>query len=202
MNESGSNNPMAKAQAITAHGPQVFPSEAFACPNCGQMLGATVRVCVACKQPIDLGQIKPMAVELLPERPQTGRSTDRIYFPWTLFFALFAVRLLVIGGIVVLRHWNFSKTALLENTVDLITAAFVFYDASRKHVSKALRWALGSLFLWVVFFPWYLARRRELQKPCPLVEAEASPLMRGLVFLLFLYFILGALLVITQKIPK
>ena len=108
----------------------------------------------------------------------------------------------LIAGIVFLRHWNFSKVALLENVLDLITAALVFYDASRKHISKALRWALGSLFLWVVFFPWYLARRRELQKPCPLVEAEASPLMRGLVFLLFLYFVLGMLLVITQKFPK
>jgi hypothetical protein len=202
MNDRGPNNPTAKLQAITPHGPQVFPSEAFACPNCGQMLGATVRVCVACKKPIDPGQIKPMVVELLPKRPQTGRPTNRVFFPWSLFFALFAVRALVIGGIVVLRHWNWSKAGLLLNTVDLITAALVFYDASRKHISKALRWALGSLFLWVVFFPWYLARRRELQKPCPLVEAEASPLVRGLAFLLFLFFVLGVLLVITQKFPK
>jgi p-aminobenzoyl-glutamate transporter AbgT len=146
--------------------------------------------------------IKSIPIELPRELPRAARSSERVYFPWTLFFALFAVRILVIGGIVVVRHWDFSKIALLENTVDLITAGLVFYDASRKHISKALRWALGTLFLWVVFFPWYLARRRELQKACPLVEAEASPLMRGLVFLLFLYFILGALIVIMQKVPR
>lgn len=123
-------------------------------------------------------------------------------FPWTLFFALLAARVLVIGGVVLLRHWTISKAAALENAVDLLTAIFVYYDAYRNRVSKPLRWALGSLFLWVVFFPWYLARRRTLQTPCPLVESETSPLIRALLFLLLLYLVVAALVVVMHKFPK
>ena len=34
-----------------------FPTEPFACPYCGQMLGPGCRVCVACKAPIDPARI-------------------------------------------------------------------------------------------------------------------------------------------------
>src|SRR5262249_54965770 len=151
--------PVPESRATALHDQAVFPSEPFACPNCGQMLGATVRVCVACRQPVDPGLIKSIPLEPPRELPRAGFSGGRVYFSWTLFFALFAVRIMVIAGLVVGGHWDFSRVALLENTVDLITAALVFYDASRKRISKALRWALGTLFLWVVFFPWYLVRR-------------------------------------------
>src|ERR1051326_3658061 len=111
MNQGRPNNPIPE-QATTLHDQQAFPSEPFACPNCGQMLGATVRVCVACKQAVDPVMIKSIPIELPRELPRAARSSERVYFPWTLFFALFAVRILVIGGIVVVRHWDFSKIAL------------------------------------------------------------------------------------------
>jgi hypothetical protein len=196
MPQSNPTNPLTVPATVTVHDAPGFPLEPFACPHCGQMLAATVRVCVACKEPVDPVLIKPVLVELPQPRARLVPSGARVHFPWTLFFALFAVRIVVLGSIAVLQHGDFSKAALLEEVIDLVTAGLVFRDASRKHIRKPIRWALGSLFLWIVFLPWYLARRRELQKACLLVEADSSPLMRGLMFLLFLALIIGLLTVL------
>jgi len=180
--------------------PAGFPAEAFPCPNCEQLLAPTCRVCVACKQPIDPAEIKLPVLELLKARAQATRSAPRVYFPWGLFFALLIVRLLVL--ITTTRLWGVAKAEVLVGGLEIITSAWIFYDAPRRHIAKSLRWFLGSLFLWVVFFPWYLVRRRAPETPCPLIEAEARPLTLVLILLLLLFFLLGIIALTMGKLPK
>jgi hypothetical protein len=200
-NENDLNNgEVTKPQIQASASRATFPTEAFPCPSCGQMLAASCRVCVACRLPIDAAQIQVAPLSATPVRPQAARLTARVYFPWGLFFVLLLARLLVIATAA--RVWGVTKAELLVGALELLTSAWVFYDAPHRHIAKPLRWGLGSLLLWVVFFPWYLARRRAPELPCPLVETDASPLARILLFILFVFLLLGTILLTTQKFPK
>ena len=179
-----------------------FPSEPFPCPACAQMLAPSCRVCVACKQPIDPAQIRRRRA-VIPTLESQARlpTTARVQFPWQLFFALLVVRLLV--AIVAQRHWGLIKAELALGSVEILSAVWVFYDAHEKRVSKPLRWGLGSLLLWIVFFPWYLARRRDPGASCPFVEAEASPFLRVLLFVLLVFVLLSAAFALMKVLlPK
>jgi hypothetical protein len=46
----------------------------------------------------------------------------------------------------------------------------------------------------VVFFPWYLARRKNPRAVCPFVEAEAGPVARVVLFALAVFFLLSILM--------
>lgn len=174
-----------------------FPKEPFPCPNCGQMLAPSVRVCVACKQPIDPSRIQhsqPAATSVVP-RP--GALTEkRVEFPWPLFFILFAALLLADQG--AQKLWSAWKAQLALGAIQLLSSVWVFFDAGRRNVPRRLRWAVGSLFLWVIIFPWYLSRRRTPHLPCPFVEAEAGPWARALFAVLIILFVFGAVLVIVK----
>lgn len=170
-----------------------FPTEPFACPYCGQMLGPGCRVCVACKAPIDPARInvppplvESVAVEQAPTPP------ERIHFPWTLFLILLLARFLVaatLNGVL-----GLTRTFLILGGFEILCGAWVFYDAVRRHVPKPLRWGLGTALLWVVFFPWYLARRKNPRAVCPFVEAEAGPVARVVLFALMIFFLLSILM--------
>jgi len=170
-----------------------FPTEPFACPYCGQMLGPGCRVCAACKAPIDPARInapapvvEPVAVERAPAPP------ERVRFPWTLFLILLLARFIVAAT--VNEILGLTRTFLILGSLELLCGAWVFYDANRRRVPKPLRWGLGSALLWVVFFPWYLARRKTPRAVCPFVEAEASPVARVLLFALMVFFLLSILM--------
>jgi hypothetical protein len=168
-----------------------FPNEPFPCPSCGQFLAPTVRLCVACKQPIDPAAIKrPQAVL---ESPAVLPATQGVPFPWPLFSVLLLVR--VLTATVAYQKWGLAKAELVMSALELLTGVWVFFDAKRQSVSRPLRWALGSLLLWIVVFPWYLARRKSPRATCQFVEGPA------LVLTLLLCFLLGIAVVALKGPP-
>jgi hypothetical protein len=161
--------------------------EPFPCPFCGQMLAPACRVCVACKQPIDPTELRrpPALAEAQPPL-----ATPRpVRFSWRAFLIVFGIWLIVATAVQRLLGPIRSQLALAG--VQILCSLWVFYDAQRKGVPKALRWGLGSLLLWPIVFPWYLARRSAPEAPCPFVEAPVSPVSRAvLVVLLIVIFLL------------
>jgi hypothetical protein len=128
-----------------------FPAEAFACPHCGQMLGPGVRVCAACRQPIDPAQIRlPVlpahapAASAAPRAPEKARHTS---FPWGIFFG-------VLLGMVLLSaateaKFGMTVTAYGFGFVQLATSLWVIFDAHRKRVPQPLQWGVGTMLLWI-----------------------------------------------------
>jgi len=156
-----------------------FPSEPFPCPACGQMLAATCRVCVACRQAIDPTKINMMLAETpsaAEEQAQAGIPTGAtVRFPWPLFLALFFGRVLAAG--LIEQRWGLLKAELVLGTIEALCAVWVFYDAGRSRVPRPFRWAWGTLFLWPFVFPWYLVRRKTPRALCPFVEGIALPIV-------------------------
>jgi len=154
-------------------GGATFPTEPFPCPHCGQMLGPGVRVCVACRQAIDPGQVAAAAVPLPAPTPAPPRPPPTARFSWSIFLIVFLVGG-VVGNIAVaalgLVKGGFAMVAL-----QVLTSAWVSMDARQKGIPRPLRWSLASLLLWILFFPWYLARRRQPEAACPLVESRIQP---------------------------
>jgi hypothetical protein len=177
-----------------------FPDEPFACPACGQMLAASCRICVACKQPVDPARIGRPQAEPEVLAPEVALpALEPVRFPWLLFLFLLALRMGV--AVVAVRHWGLMKTEMSFAVGELVSAMWVFQDARRRQVPKPLRWGLGSLFLWFLFFPWYLARRRAPEAPCPLVEGEFGRVTRALLFALVVFLLLSVVLVIFKGPP-
>jgi hypothetical protein len=175
-----------------------FPDEPFPCPDCGQMLAPSCRVCVICKQPIDPARIRKLraGIATLTSQP-TVRPLARARFSWQIFLVVLVLWVVAAATAQKLLGPTKAQQALLS--VVLISSAWVFYDARQKGVPRPARWGLGSLLLWIVFFPWYLARRKTPEAACPLIEAEATPLVRALLLVLLLLFLLGAVGLIVKK---
>lgn len=174
--------------------------EPFACPACGQMLAASCRVCVACKQPVNPSQIKRPQVEPEAPAPEVAPpAREPVRFPWVLFLLLLGVRMAI--ALVAVQRWGFFRTEMIFAAAEFVSAVWVFQDAQRRRVPKPLRWGLGSLFLWLLFFPWYLARRRTPDAPCPSVEGELGRVARALLFALVVFFLLSIVLVIFKGPP-
>ena len=170
-----------------------MPDEPYPCPHCGQMLAPAVRVCVSCKQSIDPGQIWRPEGPPDDAIPQPVPSTPApALFSWRIFFGVLAGWFFIATAVQGLMGPKNSQ--LVMAGMVLASSAWVFFDAQAKGVPKALRWGLGSLLLWILVFPWYLARRRTPQAPCPFVEADASRLARALLFVLAVFFLLSAIL--------
>ncbi|HEV3276712.1 MAG TPA: hypothetical protein VG860_07830 [Terriglobia bacterium] len=180
-----------------------FPAEAFACPHCGQMLGPGVRVCAVCRQAIDPGQIrlpevKSPAPVLHAKAPEKPRNTP---FPWAIFLAVL-VGLVVLSGLAE-KRFGLTATAYGFGLVQLVTALWVVFDANSKRIPQPLQWGVGTMLLWVIVFPWYLARRRQLNTACPFVESGARSLLR--IVLLFLLINLAGMLFlgsVLNQLPK
>lgn len=93
------------------------------------------------------------------------------------------------------------KAQLVLGGMVILSSIWVFFDAHEKRVAKPLRWGVGSLLMWILVFPWYLARRKTPQAPCPFIEAEAGPLARALLFALVIFFLLAVAVVILKGPP-
>jgi hypothetical protein len=159
-----------------------FAGEPFPCPACGQLLAPSCRVCVACKQVIDSAEIRkepPVAVV----GGTTSRTLEPVRFPWRLFLLFFLA--LTVAGIVSEVLIGPPRTQLAVGAFQLLSAIWVSFDASAKRVPKPLRWGLATLFpTWLIILPWYLARRRQPEAPCPFVEGQVSPIMQVLLLIL------------------
>src|SRR5579864_4981914 len=152
-----------------------FPDEPFLCPHCGQMLAPSCRVCVACKQSINPAEIQRAepalsAVEPLVPQPIVARAR----FSWAIFFLVLSIAWLAAVVTVILVGQDEAR--LLFGILPLISSLWVIFDAHQKHIAKPLRWGLGTLLMWIVIFPWYLARRRTPKAPCPFVEGIGMPI--------------------------
>jgi hypothetical protein len=175
-----------------------FSDEPFPCPNCGQMLAPDVRICAVCKRTIDPAEIrrpKPLPPSVGPYRVFSAPANAR--FSWRILFVVLGASLLAAAFIQ--RFWGQAESQLVMAGVQIFSSAWVFFDAQQRGVPQPLRWGLGSLVLWPVLFPWYLARRRTPKAPCPFVEAKASPLARTVLFALMIVFLL---VVFFLKEPK
>lgn len=177
-----------------------IPDEPFPCPHCGQMLAPTVRICVSCKQPIDPAQIRRPEPFVATRRLQPSLPTPaRARFSWRIFLGVLIAWFLVATAAQALV--GPVKGQLVMGGAVMVSSVWVFFDAQARGVPRPLRWGLGSLLLWVLVFPWYLARRRTPQAPCPFIEGEASPVARALLFVLIMFFVLSAVLFILKGPP-
>lgn len=194
----GSHNAEGAATTSDTSAAVEFPSEAFACPACGQMLAPSCRVCVACKQPINPAEIR--SPEPTPaaafEPPRLAEPSPTALFSWPLFFKVLLAWLVL--AILSQSFLGAVRSQLLLVSLVLVTSAWVFYDARAKAIPKPLRWGVGSLLLWIVVFPWYLARRQNPAAPCRFVEAEVGPLTRALLTVLVIFFLVGLLLMVLK----
>jgi len=167
-----------------------FPTEPFPCPACGQLLAPSCRVCVACKHPIDPAEIRKPRVLRAASEP-TRREPEPVRFSWRIFLIVFAIW--VVGASLVQRYMDPLKGQLVLLGVQILSSFWVLYDALEKRLPKPHRWGMGTLLLWPIIFPWYLARRKRPRQPCPFVEARVSPITGAVLLILlavFFYLIL------------
>jgi hypothetical protein len=186
----------------SASAASAFPSEPFPCPACGQMLGPTCRVCVACKQPVDLTLITTPIASRTTAAPQPAPpQAERVRFSWPIL--LFVLVIWFFAASVALRFLGPVNSQIAMGGSVALSSIWVFYDARERGVPKPLRWGAGCLLLWIVIFPWYLARRRTPAAACPFIEAERGPVVRALLITLLVFFLLSVVLVVLKgPLPK
>jgi hypothetical protein len=200
MIEGANPNSLEDANHETPSADSTFPSEPFPCPACGQMLGAACRVCVACKQPVDPRQIaRPEVPVALPEPQAIPPQRVQVRFPWSVF--LFVLVIWFFAASVAVRFLSPGNSQIAMGGLVVLSSFWVFYDARGRGVPKPLRWSAGCLLLWIVFFPWYLGRRRTPEAACPFIEAERGPLVRALLIALLVFFLLSVVLVVLKSPP-
>jgi hypothetical protein len=179
------------ADSVEASAPGVgFPTDPFPCPACGQLLAPSCRVCVACKHPIDPAEITLACEAALPvarvssPKPQA----ERVRYPWRIFITVLSVSFLfalLFEGLL-----GEQRAQLAMGGLQTLAGVWVFFDAMRQRLPRALRWAVGTMLLPVIIFPWYLARRNRPQSSVPFVEAEVGPVTRILLFAVLLAFLI------------
>jgi 4-amino-4-deoxy-L-arabinose transferase-like glycosyltransferase len=99
---------------------------------------------------------------------------------------------------IVQKSLGIVKAELVLVGVEFGSAAWVLYDANQRRIPRVFRWAGGTLLLWVLVFPWYLARRQKPQATCPFVESQAGPLVRILLIALAASLIMAIILTALQ----
>jgi len=171
--------PLAPEESSTE---EQFPGEPFACPACGQLLAPSCRVCVACQRLIDPSEVRKPQAPAAFETP-VGREPEAIRFSWPSFLRVFVIW--VVGATLVQHFMPPLRAQLVLGGVQIFCSIWVLFDAREKHLPKPFRWGMGTLLLWPVVFPWYLARRNYPLRPCPFIEARVKPAtMAALIILL------------------
>jgi hypothetical protein len=177
-----------------------FPSEPFQCPACGQLLAPACRVCVACKHtinPAEIGRPQEVVSSAAPSQGTEPR-TERVRFSWPIFFAVFGVSCLL--AFIFQGLWKEQQQVFLAmGGVQTLAGLWVFFDALRQGIPRPLRWSLGTMFLPLVIFPWYLARRRTPQSP--VLFLESVPTARLLLLALLLFLLANLIFYIVQGPP-
>ena len=175
-----------------------LPAEPFACPECGQMLAAACRVCVACKKPVDLARIASIPPTAQAETFEAPRALpiDPARFSWGIFFTVFFAYLFLASLSQSLM--GFKGSTYTMGGFVLATSLWVFVDAREKGIRKPVGWAIACLLLWLVFFPWYVSRRRNPDAPCPMIEGESGPVARVIILFLILMTLVGAVMMISS----
>jgi len=168
-----------------------FPAEPFPCPACGQLLAPSCRVCVACQHAIDPAEIRKPPL-LPPAVTPAPRELEPVRFAWRIFLIVFAIW--VVGATLVQRLMPPRKAQLVLGGVQILCSLWVVSDALKKRLPRPLRWGMGTLLLWPIIFPWYLARRSRPSQPCPFIEARVKPAMVAALFIL-----LAVLLYVISK---
>ena len=167
------------------------------CPHCGQMLAATCRVCVSCKQAIDaaaLAGFETSAPAAIIAEPEPSLPPAR--FSWPIFFLTLGVSWM--AAFLAVGFLGVVPAQLLFAGLMIGSSLWIMFDAQAKRIPKPWRWGAASLILWIAFFPWYLSRRRTPRGPCPFVEGEKSLLPRLLVALFLLQFLLAIVIAIKK----
>lgn len=194
--------------ALGAEGEATFtemPREPFACPECGQMLAPECRVCVACRKPIDLARVSyaPTAPPPQPTQPkQAPAAKGKTQFSWPMFLAFVGGWIVLANVVAYFFHGVPTDLAAAAFALQLVCAAWVFYDARHITLPHPWRWGLLTLFLWLIFFPWYLNRRRTPESPCPVIEAQTSVLFRALVWFVLLMLAFTVVAMIFKSPPR
>lgn len=186
-----------------------FPSEPFPCPYCGQMLAPTVRVCVACRHSIHPRDIVvlpatpppsaaappqargPRFAWMTPAPPRPG-EVQRVQFSLPTFLMVLAIALGI--ATLALKVLGPVKSQYVMPGLVLFSSIWVYLDAYHRKLPKPLQWAIGSLLVWIVVFPWYIARRRLPNAACPLIEMDSRRFFRAILVLLFVGFLFSVLL--------
>jgi hypothetical protein len=175
--------------------------EPFACPHCGQMLGPTCRVCVACGQPIELSQIArrdrtaPFQAQSRGKAP-AGRRTQ---FSWLIFFTVLAITLVLMS--VAFRLIGIETSERIFVGFTFICAGWVFLDARSKAIPRPWRWSVMTICFWIVFFSWYVSRRRSPETPCAVIEDPTSVVFRALFWFVLILLFLSFLAAVVKSPP-
>ncbi len=178
-----------------------FPEEPFACPHCGQMLAASVRVCPSCRAVIDPKDIvRPPVVVPVAEQVVPVPVHEYARFSWSIFFTALGTWLAV--GLITEALLGPEKGQWVLGGLVVLSSVWVYRDAREKNIPKPFRWSLGSFLLWIIVFPWYLARRRTPNAECPFIEGEGSRVARTLLFILLIFFLLSALMLLIRGLSK
>jgi hypothetical protein len=195
--EAGLSNPGAVSVESAVPAAE-FPSEPFTCPACGQLLAPSCRVCVVCRHTIDPAEIARPQAAALPATPAPGTvpKPEPVRYPWRIFFTVLGISFLL--ALIFEGLWGEQKAQLAMGGVQTLAGVWVFFDALRQGIPRPLRWAVGSMLLPVVIFPWYLARRRAPQSRVPFVEAEVGPVTRFLLFALLIFILASLIFYIVQ----
>lgn len=162
------------------------PEEPFPCPNCGQMLGPSVRVCAACHEPVDISKFNltaSVAHQLVAEfTPAAPGAMEPARFSWGIFAVVLGAWLL--AAYAGQRFLNPLYEQFFLAGIVCGTSVWVFYDARARSVPHPFRWSIACILFWIVFFPWYLARRRTPAAPCPVMDEGGRRLLWWLIPLL------------------
>jgi hypothetical protein len=153
---------------------------------------------VACKHTINPADIARPQEVVLPaaHAPSTGPRPETVRYPWLIFFAVLGVGLIL--GQIFLALLGEQKGPLVIQAVPVLVGLWVFFDARRQRVPRPLRWAVGSMLLLIIIFPWYLARRSKLRSQVRFVEAEVGPVTRFLLFALLIFFLASLIFYIVK----
>jgi hypothetical protein len=196
------NPPAPQAEAVNSSAPLAeFPSEPFPCPACGQLLGPTCRVCVACRHAIDPAEIARPQQAVLSTAPAAAPEPrpKPVRYPWPIFFAVLGISLLV--AMLFASLMGDQKAQLAMWGLQTLAGIWVFYDAVRLGIPRPLRWGSGTILLTTLILPWYLARRTKPGSPVPFVEAEVGRVTRFLAFALIVFFLFSAIAYLVQGPP-
>jgi hypothetical protein len=180
MNENDKPLENASAPGGTRPAEERFPTEPFPCPACGQLLAPSCRVCVSCKHVIDPAEIRRPRVFSAVGQP-AGQEPGPVRFSWRIFLIVIAIW--VVGATLVQHRMAPRKAQLVLGGVQILCSVWVLFDALEKRLPRPLRWGMGTLLLWPIIFPWYLARRSRPRQPCPFIEARLNPITLAVLFI-------------------